>query len=608
MVRRRPPSRSSGDPHHTENGTGHHKQSCKGRSCPEGTAAVRCSGGRTLNLSSISKSIYCLRDSCNVYVVVDDGAALVIDAGSGAVLEHLDVLNVDQIEWVLHTHHHRDQCWGTPRLRQHGARVAVPEHERHLFDKAQTYWQTRRTYDNYNSRNTFFTIGEDIPVDAVLEDYEYFDWHGYRFYVLPAKGHTHGSSAFLADIDGQIVAFVGDLMASGGKLTHLHAMEYNYGCLEGLLFTLQSIQALRRQRVNVALPSHGEPITDVAGDIDKLEQRIVDCVALGQGMRVGGVWSRVEASFVPRLELQPISRHLLWSGVWACANFYVVLSDSGKALFIDYGHAFLPHLHVFADHEGLDTMRFVEHRLDDLEARSGITEIDVVIPTHIHDDHTCGIPYLQRHRGTECWALEEVALVLERPAAWASTPCLLPKPIRIDRRLRSGEPFLWEEFEFRVYHAPGQTEFHSVIEAVIDGRKVVFTGDNYFIAEVARHDRIERLPFQTTVMRNSFQLAMHRQCAEIMQAISPELICPGHDELLPCTKAEIDTYCDFIEQKERSFRALVDEPADHYIDLFWVRLLPYIATVAPAQVVEYQLLLRNNLQRRGYLCSTAPAP
>ena len=45
------------------------------------------------------------------------------------------------VEWVLHTHHHRDQCWGTPRLREHGAKVAVPEYERHLFDQAELFWQ-----------------------------------------------------------------------------------------------------------------------------------------------------------------------------------------------------------------------------------------------------------------------------------------------------------------------------------------------------------------------------------------------------------------------------------------------------------------------------------
>ncbi len=64
---------------------------------------------------------------------------------------------------MLHTHHHRDQCAGTPRIREHGAKVAAPEYERHLFEQAELFWRTRRTFDNYNDRNTFFTVGENIP-------------------------------------------------------------------------------------------------------------------------------------------------------------------------------------------------------------------------------------------------------------------------------------------------------------------------------------------------------------------------------------------------------------------------------------------------------------
>src|SRR5262245_13184700 len=120
-------------------------------------------------LVRLSEHLYQLADTCNVYVLVDGEAALVIDAGSGAVLDQLGELGVKRVEWVLHTHHHRDQCWGTPRLREHGTRVAVPEYERHLFDQAEVYWQTRRTFDNYDDRNTLFTIGRNIPVDAVLE-------------------------------------------------------------------------------------------------------------------------------------------------------------------------------------------------------------------------------------------------------------------------------------------------------------------------------------------------------------------------------------------------------------------------------------------------------
>ena len=120
-----------------------------------------------------------------------------------------DRVGVKQIDWVLHTHHHRDQCWGTPELQKHGSKVAVPEYEKHLFDNAELFWQTRRTYDNYNDRNTFFTVANNIQIDTTLDDYEAFQWKDYTFFILPAKGHTLGSSALMTCIDGQNVAFTG---------------------------------------------------------------------------------------------------------------------------------------------------------------------------------------------------------------------------------------------------------------------------------------------------------------------------------------------------------------------------------------------------------------
>ena len=549
-------------------------------------------------LTRLSEHLYQFTGTCNAYVLVDGGAALVIDPGSGDLVDYLAQVGVTKIEWVLHTHHHRDQCWGTPRLQQRGAKVAVPEFERHLFDQAELFWQTRRTFDNYNDRNTFFTVAQNIRVDAVLEDYETFTWRGYQFDILPAKGHTLGSSTLLATIDGRRVAFTGDLMARGGKLYQLHAMEYTYGSMEGIMFTLQSIQALKKQRVDECLPAHGDAITDVAGDIDRLQRRLMACVRLGRGMRIAGRDSIPETVFLPEPKFIQLSRHLLWGGVWTCSNFYVILSDSGKALFVDYGHAFWPHMHIGPDHDGLESMRFVEHHLDELRDEYGVTQFDLVIPTHIHDDHTCGIPFLQKHHGTKCWALEEVAQVLADPAAWASTPCTFPKPIRIDRWLADGEEFSWEEYDLQIFFAPGQTEYHSVYAATIDGRKVAFTGDNLFINDLLVGGKPESSFFQTTVLRNSFQLAMHRRCAEVMRQLAPELICPGHREVLPCFKKDLDVYCDFIARKEEVFKDLVAEPADHYIDLFWARLLPYIAVVKAGGRLTYRLLLRNNLEKK----------
>ena len=406
------------------------------------------------------------------------------------------------------------------------------------------------------------------------------------------------------------MAFTGDLMSAGGRLYQLHAMEYAYGGMEGIAFTIESIDALARRGVQTAYPSHGDAISDVAGDIARLRRRLADCVALGNGVRVAGAKMDLPAShFLPDGRLQPLSRHLLWGGPWTCSNFYVVLSDSGKAMFVDYGHSLSTHMHVGAEQHGQESMRFVAHHLEELREDYGVTGFDLVVPTHIHDDHTCGIPYLQRHHGTRCWALGEVAQVLEDPAAWASTPCTHPRPIRIDRHLHDGESFAWEEYRFDIYHAPGQTEFHSVYAGLIDGRRVAFTGDNFFVADVLRAGATISKPYQTTVMRNSFQLGMHRRCAEVMRRVDPELICPGHRDVIDCSKQQLDEYADFIARKERAFRNLVAEPADHYVDLFWARLLPYLATAKPGRTVEYRLMLRNNLERDAtYTAELDPPP
>jgi len=564
-------------------------------------------------LEKISEHLYMFQDTCNVYVIKQGEAALLIDGGSGAVLDHLSEIGCRQVEWVLHTHHHRDQCWGDTRLIEAGAKLAVPEYEHHLFEQAELFWQTRRVFDNYDDRNNFFSIAHNLPVSSDLTDYEEFIWNNYRFYVLPAKGHTQGSVALLVQIDGRLVAFTGDLMVVGGKLYQLHAMEYCYGDMSGALFTLQSIQALRdvlegkivagrsfeNSRRPLALPSHGKPIYNPLGDIDRLEQSLTQLASLGRGLRVGGRDSIPEMFYLPEPKFVELSEHLLWGGSWTCSFFYVLLSRSGKALFIDYGHSFHPHMHHLSDHNGLEAMRFVEHHLKQLRQEYGVQSLDLVIPTHIHDDHTCGIPHLQQFYNTKCWALDSVAQVLSSPAVWASTPCTFHKPIRIDRTFRDGEQFCWEEYEFDIYFAPGQTEYHSVLTVRVDGQKVAFTGDNYFMQDVLVSGKVEQKPYQTTVLRNSFQLGMHRRCIEVMNRVTPDLICPGHMGVWKCDERVLWEYADFINRKERVFRQLVGQPSDHYIDLFWARMMPYLTQVKPGQRLEYRLLLRNNLGKKA---------
>ena len=63
-------------------------------------------------LEKISDNLYRLEDTCNVYLIRDGNRGLLIDFGSGKILDYLPQLGVTRVDWILHTHHHRDQCQG----------------------------------------------------------------------------------------------------------------------------------------------------------------------------------------------------------------------------------------------------------------------------------------------------------------------------------------------------------------------------------------------------------------------------------------------------------------------------------------------------------------
>ena len=126
---------------------------------------------RTLNagdLSQILPGVFRYRDTCNVYAIVRNQKALVIDFGSGEILKSLPEINARQVDWILHTHFHRDQCQGDRLAKARGIRIAVPEAERKYFETAEQLWQQKNVFDLYDMRNEFFMPRENIAVDRGL--------------------------------------------------------------------------------------------------------------------------------------------------------------------------------------------------------------------------------------------------------------------------------------------------------------------------------------------------------------------------------------------------------------------------------------------------------
>ena len=203
---------------------------------------------------------------------------------------------------------------------------------------------------------------------------------------------------------------------------------------------------------------------------------------------------------------------MCWRATYACSYFYVITSDSGKALMVDFGAPnfalFSPANRHFEDGE---RVRFMEHSLDRLRRQYGVTQIEAVLPSHYHDDHINGIPYLQQQLGVECWAYENMREILENPRG-ELIGCVLPTPIQVHRTFRDGERLQWEGYEFTIHYAPGHADYHMAMFGKVDGHSVAFSGDNIFPL---------RAGTPSLIYRNHVHKTSHQQTARLFQEYMP---------------------------------------------------------------------------------------
>lgn len=122
----------------------------------------------------VTRGVYRVGDTCNVYLIVADGSpseertAVAVDFGAGRALEVLADLAIDRITDVVMTHHHRDQAQGLPLAVEHGARVHVPPVEVELFRNVEEMWETRPLDNDYNLRQDRFSLLESVPITGVV--------------------------------------------------------------------------------------------------------------------------------------------------------------------------------------------------------------------------------------------------------------------------------------------------------------------------------------------------------------------------------------------------------------------------------------------------------
>jgi glyoxylase-like metal-dependent hydrolase (beta-lactamase superfamily II) len=524
----------------------------------------------------LTDNLYVFEDTCNVYVVRDGSSCVLIDFGSGKVLDHLRDLGISKVDWILHTHHHRDQCQGDWKAAERSIPVAVPAHERHLFADARNFWRNRRVFHLYYVRNDFNTITEDIPVARPLADYSTLRWNKTDFFILPTPGHTLGAITLLTTVDGKKVAFSGDLMHSPGKIHTLHDTQVNYGGTEGIDLGIYSLARLREQKPELLCPSHGTPLNDPDSGMAETIKRLTEYCRF---------WGNE-----PVEENRPyaVSRHFI-AHHQTTSSFYAILSDSGKAMFIDYGSASGLHFGNFMNATAAtDRIRFVEHSIDHLKANFGLKSIDVAMPSHMHDDHMNGFPHLIRHHATKVWCYENMVDIFENPRGH-NLGCILGEPFKVSRSFKNGEKFKWEEFEFEVAHSPGHTEYQMALFVNIDGNRIAFTGDAIF--ENPRKDGTLR---HNLIFRNHVENDSHLKSIRAIIGREPTMIAPGHGKPYAVDQATLLATEQKLRKGQQHYFDLLPEGEVGYgLDPSWVKIYPYQILLTPGQPQALEIRVQN---------------
>jgi glyoxylase-like metal-dependent hydrolase (beta-lactamase superfamily II) len=513
----------------------------------------------------VGDNIHLVRDTCNVYAIRSGRDAVVIDFGSGLVLDRLDEIGVDRVTDVLVTHHHRDQVQGLARAAEAGARIWVPEAERELVGAVDRHWLRRPVENDYDLRQDRFSLLEQVPVAGTVAEYRTRAYGGVELHALPTPGHTPGSVTYLYGD----VAFTGDLVYGEGRVWSLAATQWTYTGAEGAMATWLSAGVLARRAPRLLLPSHGEPIERPAESLELLRRRIKELADLRLEQPYDlDAWERE-----PWVEVTP---HLRLNRT-SFATSYALLSDSGAALVFDWGYDQATGVDLPTDRAA---RRPLLTSLDRLGA-----PVEAVVLTHFHDDHVAGVNLLRDVTGAQVWTAAHIVPVLERPERY-DLPCLWYDPVPVDRALEPGKPVRWHEYELTVHPLPGHTLYACAIELEVDGRRVLVTGDQQ------SNDGILNYQY-----RNRFRLDDYVLSAELYRTIRPDLLLTGHWGVKEVT----DDYLDGLAEDGRRLAALHRELLPEDVDLgpegFGARIEPYRSAVATGASFDLEVTVRNPFAR-----------
>ena len=427
------------------------------------------------------------------YALTDGAAAVLIGAPRSSDRAALQARGLT-VELALLTHHHRDSCeqaadWaraGVPvRAGKMSAAWLSPEAVANFWEKSMPRALPGRfppLFERFWGQWNYFVSPVGIAgVSFDLEDGAVIPWRGWRIEIVATPGHSRDHLAIVArrgtgaasESGAPVVAFCGDALAAAGKVWAPFTLDWHHVNSDGQQAAADSLRRLAAARPTVLCPEHGDAIfTNTAAALTLTAERLERLVLLKSFERytkeiVGAppAYSFLAidqvASPNPQGNPQPWTR--LLPHLYLTGNTYALASRDGPVLLVD---AYSLNL----------TQRVAELRRD-----FGLGPVEVVTVSHAHNDHYTGIFALAERERFAVWALDRVADVISDPWRFRA-PYVDARPVSVARRLADGEEVAWREYRLRAVHHPGQTVFGMGLEVTVDGKRCVFTGDNFYHA------------------------------------------------------------------------------------------------------------------------------
>lgn len=509
-----------------------------------------------------------------VHALTDGDAAILFGAAEGADPAELAYAGIARVEAVYLTHAHRNSVRQAEAWSRAGIPVrASPATAARLSpDAVRRYWEEAASpvQDGW----TYLVPAQGLPF---LEAAETTTWRGWAITPVPAPGHSPDHTAYVCRRGDAVLVFAGEALASPGTIPTPYTTDWSPDGDEGLRAAAASLRALAALGPTAVFPESGAPVLDDpapalestaarAEQAAELKSYTRFCRSLGSPLPVRWL-AREQSAAEPLAAWSKISEHLYVTG-----STYAVGARQGPTWIVNPVGDLL-------------AAQLIRLRFRHLSGAPTLVTL-----THADAAHCGSLSELPPAARSALWTLDHVAGAVTSPG-YHRAPGLPHAPLDVHRVVRDGETLHWNEYALTFHDFPAPSRFGSAVEAIVDGKRVLFTGDAFL------HPEQEPGCGGWSGLNGTLP-EDYGACAAKVLELRPDLVLASRGGAFSFAPEDWSRRVRWAEEAGRACDRL-SPSGDHRLD--WdplaVRAEPFVSRAAPGDPVRVELVAKNRLDR-----------